>query len=150
LFYYNDVSRTCLFHGTSVFLLIIHRFAEGETHSMDSDLVFSTGQGRMCPECKKPVAHCECAARRNSTVVSRGKTVSVGRETQGRKGKGVTVIKGLPLSPADLLSLATSLKRKLGSGGTVRDGVIEIQGDHRDALVKELAHLGFAAKRSGG
>jgi translation initiation factor 1 len=117
---------------------------------MDSGLVFSTGQGRMCPGCEKPVANCECAEQRKSTVAGSGKTVSVGRETKGRKGKGVTVIKGLPLSHLDLLSLAASLKRKCGSGGTVRDGFIEIQGDFRDALVKELSLQGFAAKRSGG
>jgi translation initiation factor 1 len=74
----------------------------------------------------------------------------VGRETKGRKGKGITVISGLPLSETDLHSLAGSLKRKLGCGGTVRGRVIEIQGDHRDALVKELSQLGFAVKRSGG
>ncbi len=74
----------------------------------------------------------------------------VGRETQGRKGKGVTVISGLPLSPDALDQLATQLKKRCGSGGTVRDGLIEIQGDHRDVLVAELNRLGWAAKRSGG
>jgi translation initiation factor 1 len=117
---------------------------------MNSGLVFSTEHGRMCPGCEKPVANCECAALRKAAAGPSGKTVSVGRETKGRKGKGVTVIKGLPLSPIDLLSLAASLKRKCGSGGTVRDGVIEIQGDFRDALVKELSLQGFTAKRSGG
>ncbi len=74
----------------------------------------------------------------------------VGRETQGRKGKGVTVISGLPLSPDALDQLATQLKKRCGSGGTVREGLIEIQGDHRDVLVAELNRLGWAAKRSGG
>lgn len=76
--------------------------------------------------------------------------VRVGRETRGRAGKGVTVITGLPLSPAELAQLATQLKKRCGSGGTVRDGVIEIQGDHRDLLVSELAKMGYDAKRSGG
>jgi translation initiation factor 1 len=76
--------------------------------------------------------------------------VRVGRETQGRAGKGVTVITGLPLMPGQLEVLATQLKRRCGSGGTVRDGVIEIQGDHRDRLVAELLKLGYDAKRSGG
>jgi len=76
--------------------------------------------------------------------------VRVGRETKGRAGKGVTVITGLPLATTALEALATQLKKKCGSGGTVKDGVIEIQGDHRDALVAELVHLGYAAKRSGG
>ena len=76
--------------------------------------------------------------------------VRVGRETKGRAGKGVTVITGLPLAALALESLATQLKKKCGSGGTVKEGVIEIQGDHRDALVAELVRLGYAAKRSGG
>jgi translation initiation factor 1 len=76
--------------------------------------------------------------------------VRVGRETKGRAGKGVSVITGLPLAPAQLEALASELKRRCGSGGTVRNGVIEIQGDHRDVLVQELAKRGYDAKRSGG
>lgn len=77
-------------------------------------------------------------------------SVRVGRETKGRAGKGVTVVTGLPLAPAQLEQLATQLKKRCGSGGTVRDGVIEIQGEHRDLLVQELTKLGYQAKRSGG
>ena len=73
-----------------------------------------------------------------------------GRETKGRKGKGVTVITGLPLAGAALDELATRLKKRCGSGGTVHEGMIEIQGDHRDTLVAELGRLGYAVKRSGG
>ena len=76
--------------------------------------------------------------------------VRVGRETKGRAGKGVSVIRGLPLRTDELEVLATRLKRRCGSGGTVRDGVIEIQGDHRDVIVAELRGLGYDAKRSGG
>ena len=76
--------------------------------------------------------------------------VRVGREVAGRAGKGVSVISGLPLAAADLEALATRLKRLCGAGGAVRDGVIEIQGDHRDRLVAELHRLGYDAKRSGG
>jgi translation initiation factor 1 len=76
--------------------------------------------------------------------------VRVGRETSGRSGKGVSVITGLPLAGDALAALATQLKKRCGSGGTVRDGVIEIQGDHRDTLVQELTRLGYPAKRSGG
>jgi translation initiation factor 1 len=76
--------------------------------------------------------------------------VRVGRETAGRSGKGVSVVTGLPLSAQDLESLATRLKKLCGAGGAVRDGVIEIQGDHRDRLVQELIKLGYEAKRSGG
>lgn len=76
--------------------------------------------------------------------------VRVGREVAGRGGKGVSVISGLPLAAADLEALASRLKRLCGAGGAVRDGVIEIQGEHRDRLVKELRLLGYDAKRSGG
>jgi len=76
--------------------------------------------------------------------------VRVGREVAGRGGKGVSVISGLPLAAADLEALAGRLKRLCGAGGAVRDGVIEIQGEHRDRLVAELARLGYEAKRSGG
>jgi translation initiation factor 1 len=85
-------------------------------------------------------------------VVPRGDgVVRIGRQTQGRKGKGVTVITGLPLAPGELGELAARLKKRCGSGGTVTDaGAIEIQGDHRDALVIELGRLGYTVKRSGG
>ena len=76
--------------------------------------------------------------------------VRVGREVAGRGGKGVSVISGLPLAAADLEALASRLKRLCGAGGGVRDGVIEIQGEHRDRLVAELRVLGYDAKRSGG
>ncbi len=76
--------------------------------------------------------------------------VRVGRETSGRSGKGVSVVSGLPLSAEALETLATRLKKLCGAGGAVKDGVIEIQGDHRDRLVEELTQLGYEAKRSGG
>lgn len=119
--------------------------------SRDS-IVYSTGQGRICPGCQRPVADCVCktAQAQAARNQARGGAVRVGRETQGRKGKGVTVITGLPLAGEALETLATQLKRRCGSGGTVRNGVIEIQGDHRDALVAELAKLGWQAKKSGG
>jgi translation initiation factor 1 len=76
--------------------------------------------------------------------------VRVGREVSGRGGKGVSVITGLPLTGEALEELATRLKKTCGAGGAVKDGNIEIQGDHRDRLVAELVKLGFDAKRSGG
>jgi len=76
--------------------------------------------------------------------------VRVGREVAGRGGKGVSVISGLPLAAAALEELATKLKRLCGAGGAVKEGRIEIQGDHRDRLVSELQKLGYDAKRSGG
>jgi translation initiation factor 1 len=76
--------------------------------------------------------------------------VRVSRATQGRGGKVVSVISGLPLGDAELAALAAELKKRCGAGGAVREGSIEIQGEHRDALVAELVKRGYAAKRSGG
>ena len=76
--------------------------------------------------------------------------VRVGREVAGRGGKGVTVVSGLALDTAQLEELSARLKRMCGAGGAVKDGRIEIQGEHRDRLVAELCRLGFEAKRAGG
>ncbi len=115
---------------------------------MDSRSVYTTDKGRQCPECGRPVASCECAAKRSGPKGDGN--VRVGRQTKGRKGKGVTLITGLPLGEDGLKELARELKQKCGTGGTVKDGAIEIQGDHRDMLVEELKRRGFSAKRSGG
>jgi translation initiation factor 1 len=105
----------------------------------------------MCPACRRALKECVCRAGGGGP---RGKAadavVRVGRQTKGRRGKGVTVVTGVPLTGADLTKLAKALKKRCGSGGTVKDGVIEIQGDHRDALVAELTKQGFTVKRSGG
>ena len=112
-------------------------------------LVYSTDTGRTCPECRRPVAECRCREKTARAPAGDG-IVRVGRQTKGRKGKGVTVVTGLPLAQAELEKLARDLKKKCGSGGTVRDGVIEIQGEHRDVLVAELGRRGFTVRRSGG
>ena len=103
-------------------------------------MVYSTGQGRIRPPDNKP---------QKSPPVGDG-IVRIGRETKGRKGKGVTTIFGVPLDPGGLQVLAQELKQKCGSGGTVKEGRIEIQGDHRDKLCAELAKRGWQVKRSGG
>ena len=111
-------------------------------------IVYSTDHGRMCPDCGMPIADCVC---RSKDPVRKGDgIVRLGRETKGRKGKGVTLITGLSLPDDELLKLASDLKRRCGSGGTVRDRVIEIQGDHRDILLEELRKRGHTVKRSGG
>lgn len=112
-------------------------------------IVYSTDHGRMCPACGKPVGECICRQERNAVPIGDG-IVRVGRETKGRKGKGVTVITGLPLDEQGLQKLATDLKRRCGAGGTVKGNTIEIQGDHRDLLVAELTARGYTVKRSGG
>jgi len=104
----------------------------------DLDIVFSTGKGRIKAEKKKP------------TPPKSDGIVRVGRETKGRKGKGMTVITGVPLHPEGLKGLAKMLKQKCGTGGTVKGQTIEIQGDHRDVLVSELQSMGYAVKKSGG
>jgi translation initiation factor 1 len=115
---------------------------------MTSRIVYSTGIGALCPNCRRPVRDCVCP--KGAPGTARASAVRVGREIKGRAGKGVTTITGLPLSLSDIESLATRLKKRCGSGGTVREGVIEIQGDHRDAVVAELIKLGWPAKKSGG
>ncbi len=112
-------------------------------------IVYSTGVGERCPNCLRAVAECVCRKGTPGKTSSDG-VVRVSRETQGRKGKGVTVISGLGLSADDLATLATELKKKCGSGGGVENGRIEIQGDHRDRLVEELMRRGWKAKRAGG
>ncbi len=112
-------------------------------------LVYSSQHGRICPGCRMPIANCQCRRAPKAPDAS-GAVVRVGRETKGRKGKGVTVVTGVPLAADALDELGSKLKRLCGSGGTVRDGVIEIQGDHRDILVAEFAKLGWTVKRSGG
>lgn len=111
-------------------------------------LVYSTEHGRMCPACRRPIAECTCSAK-SSTPVSDG-IVRVSRETKGRKGKGVTLIKGLTLDAAGLVQLGKQLKTACGSGGTVKDGIIEIQGDHCERVMEMLKLKGWTVKRAGG
>jgi len=118
-------------------------------------LVYSSESGRVCPRCQRPSSRCRCreAGRRGgggSSSAAGDGVARVRREKSGRRGKTVTTVGGLPLAPDDLRELATALKRFCGSGGSVKDGVIEIQGDHRDAVLEELARRGLKAKRAGG
>ncbi|MDD2388879.1 MAG: translation initiation factor Sui1 [Desulfobacterales bacterium] len=116
----------------------------------NSRLVYSTGNGRICPGCGMPVAGCVCRRKNKAPGPKGDGIVRIGRETKGRKGKGVTTITGIPLPHDGLLKLAKQLKQKCGTGGTVKDGVIEIQGDHRSMLIEELTRQGYTVKQSGG
>lgn len=107
-------------------------------------LVYSTEFGRACPGCGNPVNRCTC--RKGKQRHPNDGIVRIGRETKGRKGAGVTVITGLPLADTELKDLARQLKQKCGTGGTVKSGIIEIQGDHRDTLEKELSLRGHTVK----
>ena len=118
--------------------------------SSEGGIVYSTGIGERCPNCQRAVRECVCRKGTPGKPAATAGAVRVSRETQGRKGKGVTVISGLGLPAAELAALATDLKKRCGSGGGVENGRIEIQGDHRDRLVEELQRRGFAAKRAGG
>ena len=113
-------------------------------------IVYSTGVGRMCPGCRRPIAQCVCKTASGQSARTSAGPVRVARQTQGRGGKAVTVVTGLPLDAAGLTELAKELKRRCGSGGTVKDGTIEIQGEHRDTVVAELMQRGYSAKRAGG
>ena len=110
-------------------------------------LVYSTDAGRLCPDCAKPVAACSC----KQTALPEGDGIArVRRESKGRGGKTVTTISGVPLPSDQLTALASALKKRCGCGGALKDGVIEIQGDHVELLLAELAARGFRAKKSGG
>ncbi|UVW27202.1 translation initiation factor Sui1 [Massilia sp. H6] len=112
-----------------------------------SALVYSTDAGRICPECRQPVARCACKA---STVAPGDGVVRVSRQTKGRGGKSVTLVKGLALDAAALALLGKQLRTACGSGGTVKDGVLEIQGEHCELVIETLRRLGHDPKRAGG
>jgi len=121
---------------------------------MPDRLVYSTDGGRVstCPVCGKPYTQCRCEERTSSQMPNK-KTdgfVRVMRDRKGRGGKTVTVIDGVMGSEAELTTLAQQLKKLCGSGGTVKDGNIEIQGDHCDKVMAKLTELGYKVKRAGG
>lgn len=109
--------------------------------------VYSTESGKICPDCDQPIADCSCG---NEIRPDGDGIVRLHRETKGRKGKGVTLIKGVLATPTELKLLAKELKARCGTGGTVKDGVIEIQGDFRDLLLETLTTKGYRVKKSGG
>jgi translation initiation factor 1 len=111
-------------------------------------LVYSTEDGRMCPDCRRALALCLCKAAPKPATGDG--IVRVSRETKGRGGKAVTLVRGLPLRADALLALGKRLRGACGAGGTVKDGVIEVQGDHADRLVPLLQAEGWTVKRAGG
>lgn len=115
---------------------------------MAGRIVYSSSGSSKCLDCGRRADKCRCD-RKPATSAPGDGIVRVSRQTKGRKGKGVTVVTGVPLEGAALKALAKQLKGRCGSGGTVRDGVIEIQGDHRD-LVVELLSADYTVKRAGG
>ena len=115
----------------------------------NSRLVYSTDFGRACPECGKPIAECGGTCRKRTKTLGEG-IVRVRREVKGRQGKTVTTISGVPLDEDGLRELASEFKRVCGAGGSVKDGVIVIQGDHCDVLVPLIQKRGYTVKRAGG
>lgn len=119
-----------------------------KSRNLTGGLVYTTDSGRMCPSCRRPIDQCACA--QTPAVAAGDGIVRVSRETQGRKGKGVTVVRGLAIHGEALAQWGRDLKAACGSGGTVKDGVIEIQGEHRDRIVEKLQAAGRTVKRVGG
>jgi translation initiation factor 1 len=109
-------------------------------------LVWDSDQGRMCPRCRKALAKCACGEE--LCAPSGDGIVRVRREV--RNGKTLTVVMGVPYRKAELEALGKQLKAKCGTGGTVKDGVIEVQGDHREVVVAELGKKGLVVKLAGG
>ncbi len=143
---YESIINSTVYCDTKI--TFQERFAMKKPLSKDAPLVYSSELGRICPECGKPKPACVCGKK---TVSGKGDgIVRVQRESKGRGGKTVTVISGVPLPDGALKDLAGELKRRCGTGGTVKEGNIEIQGDHRDLLVAELENRGYRVKRAGG
>ncbi|WP_447527303.1 translation initiation factor Sui1 [Vreelandella sp. TE19] len=114
-------------------------------------LVYSTEQGKTCPDCREPVEQCRCEeASEQARIEALDGIVRIRRETSGRKGKGVTTLSGIPLGGEELKTLAKTLKKRCGTGGAVKDGIVEIQGDHRETLKAALEAMGYKVKLAGG
>lgn len=116
---------------------------------MATNLVYSTDGGRMCPQCRQPLTACQCAALAAATLRGDGR-VRVSREVASRGGKTVTVVRGLAMTDEQIAALGKRLRAACGSGGTAKQGVVEVQGDHVDRVLALLAKEGIAAKRGGG
>lgn len=116
-------------------------------NSSGGGLVYSTDRGRMCPACRQPLQQCRCA---KTALPPADGPVRVSREDKGRGGKTVTLVRGLALDADALAALGKALRSACGAGGTVKDGVVEVQGDHADRVLAWLAAQGLKAKRTGG
>ena len=103
----------------------------------------------MCPACRRPLAQCSCSKTAAPAAPADG-IVRVLRETKGRGGKAVTVVRGAPGDAAAVARLGQELRAACGSGGTVKDGIIEVQGDHVDKVMALLQQRGHKVKRAGG
>lgn len=119
----------------------------------NSRLVYSTEEGSICPVCRKPVQRCVCKKRKSSPPGPAAKAdgiIRIRRETKGRKGKTVTTLSGFQMNDRDIMELASKLKHRCGTGGTAKDGIITIQGDHRQTVLNLIQKMGYPAKLAGG
>jgi translation initiation factor 1 len=118
----------------------------------NSRLVYSTESGQICPECQKPISDCSCKKKKPKSRMETKQdgVIRIRREVKGRKGKTVSVIYGFQFDQIELKTLAKQLKQECGAGGSVKDDMIIIQGDHREKLMKLLKAQGHKVKFSGG
>ena len=118
----------------------------------DNGLIYSTNTGRMCSSCGKTITQCTCKKKKSTPPdnIKIDGIIRIQRETKGRKGKTVTAIYGFDSGNADLKQIATQLKSRCGSGGSVKNGIVIIQGDHRKTVQTELNEAGFTVKFAGG
>lgn len=120
----------------------------GRQKNSGGRLVYSTDGGRLCHQCHRPVAECVCG--RDRPAATGDGIVRLHRETKGRGGKAVTIVKGVPLAGTELKALARFLKQKCGVGGALKGETIEIQGDQRETIKRELENKGYTVKIAGG
>ena len=120
----------------------------------NSRLVYSTENGRICPKCRKPASDCTCNGKGKKTqpkpLFKPDGIIRIRRETKGRKGKTVTAVFGFELDENSLKALAKQIKQLCGTGGSVKDGVIVVQGDHRETIKGFLTAQGYKVKIAGG
>jgi len=118
----------------------------------ESRLVYSTDTGRICPKCSQPQTRCVCKMKRAKADCRKDTDgiIRIKREVKGRKGKTVTTISGFQGNDTKLKKIASELKNCCGTGGSVKDSVIMIQGDHRETVKTELKKRGFKVKLAGG
>lgn len=118
----------------------------------NSRLVYSTDSGRICPKCGKPTGNCSCKKKKPKLKnnIQLDGVIRIRREKKGRKGKTVTSISGFQEGTDDLKQIAKKLKSQCGTGGSIKEGVIIIQGDHRQTIQNELQKQGCKVKLAGG
>jgi translation initiation factor 1 len=112
-------------------------------------LVYSTDAGRICPQCGLPVGRCRCSQNRSSSTKHTDGAVRIALDKKHRRGKMMTIISGAPGDEAELAQLCRELKKLLATGGSARDGQVELQGDHRERVAAYFATRGIKTKRVG-